>query len=179
MAQVIYSAYRNGARYDCWNEHFNWDIWEKAFEEHGIDFRLNQRKRDFEDPLPWDVIDMGIVKGYFRKERKRADQLATIPDCKWGECSHCGIPGNGEDIKLAKGSQSNPVEQPVPLKVKEQLEQVWTYRLRYSKTNWARYLSHLDAKSLFEMAFRRTGLNFKYSKGYTPRLKFHWDKHCL
>ena len=183
-AQVIYEAYKNGAAFDCWTETYDWNYWEKAFKNCGVDHTHFQRQRDFDEPLPWDVIDMGILKGVFKRERRNADKLAYVPDCKWGECSHCGIPGNYEDIKLAQESRvvrdDEVVEKMRALSAEEKRREAekkarvspqYTYRLHYQKDPWGRFFSHRDCLTFFEMAFRRTGLQFKYSEGFSPRMK--------
>ena len=37
LGAVIEAAWRNGARLDAWNEHWDWDKWAAAFEQTGID----------------------------------------------------------------------------------------------------------------------------------------------
>ncbi len=183
-AQVIYQAYKNGACFDCWTEIYNWENWRKAFETCGVEHTTFQRQRDFDEPLPWDVIHTGILKGVFKRERRNADKLAYVPDCKWGECSHCGIPGNYEDIQLAQEPRVVRDEEVVEKmrelshvekqRMKEQVDQkqpTYLYRLHYIKQGLARFLSHRDCLTHFEGAFRRIGLEFKYSQGFSPRIK--------
>jgi radical SAM-linked protein len=45
------------------------------------------------------------------------------------------------------------------------------YRLRFTKLEKARYLSHLELVRLFIRAFRRTGIDLVYSGGYHPMPK--------
>ena len=44
-----------------------------------------------------------------------------------------------------------------------------TYRLYFSKTGDAKYLSHLDLNRCFSRAFRRSGLDLWYTQGYNRR----------
>ena len=44
-------------------------------------------------PLPWDHIDTGIEKQWLQDDLKRALEAATVPDCSFEGCSHCGICG--------------------------------------------------------------------------------------
>ncbi|MBU0709144.1 MAG: B12-binding domain-containing radical SAM protein, partial [Candidatus Omnitrophica bacterium] len=62
LSEVILRAFRNGARFDAWNDQFCFDKWLLAFEECGVDpnFYTNQRSR--EEILPWDFIHTGIDK---------------------------------------------------------------------------------------------------------------------
>ncbi|MCL2235072.1 MAG: TIGR03960 family B12-binding radical SAM protein [Defluviitaleaceae bacterium] len=71
IADLIESAWRNGARFDGWSEHFSWEKWQKAFENTGlsIDF-YNFRQREYDEILPWDFIDIGVPKEYLIKENE-------------------------------------------------------------------------------------------------------------
>ncbi len=175
LSQVIYQAYQDGACFDSWYEHFRFEVWLAAFEKKGINYLNYQRKRSYQEPLPWDVIDMGIRKAFLKAERINADQLITKPDCKWGHCNFCGIPGNYQDISLAKeeefvASSADPKLVNIP-QAPAILDKPIHYRLRYRKEGDARFLGHRDCMSLFEQALRRTGLRFKYSEGFHPKMK--------
>ena len=62
LSQVIYLAFKNGARFDAWGAHFKPEIWLNAFREAGVDFLFHLRERPREELLPWDFIDTGIDK---------------------------------------------------------------------------------------------------------------------
>jgi len=57
FSSVIYRAYQLGARYDGHNEYFSWDIWNKAMEDEGIDYRTYLYKR--KENHPWSFIESG------------------------------------------------------------------------------------------------------------------------
>lgn len=91
MCNVLYSAWKNGAKLDAWNEHFRFDVWEKAFEENGISMEeMAQREYDVDDVLPWDTVDVGVTKAYYKRELKRAMNEEVTPDCRNG-CTGCGM----------------------------------------------------------------------------------------
>ena len=52
LGSVIHNAFSKGCRLDGWREHFNFDLWQEAFKESGIniDFYLN-RNRDHSECL--------------------------------------------------------------------------------------------------------------------------------
>ena len=41
-------------------------------------------------------------------------------------------------------------------------------RIRFSKTESAKYISHLDTNRVFSRAFARAGINLKYTEGFNP-----------
>ena len=72
LGKVIHTAWKLGARFDGWDEHFSFERWRRAFEENGLDpaFYAN-RKRDFSEVMPWDHIDIGVSKGFLVRNAKR------------------------------------------------------------------------------------------------------------
>jgi radical SAM family uncharacterized protein len=90
VGAAIEKAYRKGAIFDGWSEHFNYAIWLSAFNETGVDPDFyTRRERDTHEILPWDFIDMGISKAFLRKEYERAINGTTTPDCR-SSCAGCG-----------------------------------------------------------------------------------------
>jgi radical SAM family uncharacterized protein len=62
LSRVVLSAFRKGARFDAWTDHFRFDIWMNAFSECGIVPETYLRERDRGEALPWDFLDIGITK---------------------------------------------------------------------------------------------------------------------
>ena len=90
-SRLLYSAWKLGAKLDGWTEHYRPDIWEKAFEESGIDKDFyTTRKRSFDEVLPWDIIDCGVTKSFLRSEAEKAYRAETTGDCRI-RCRGCGI----------------------------------------------------------------------------------------
>lgn len=89
LADVIEDAYKAGACFDGWSEHFKWDVWQAAFEGRGLTFEQFTRERGIDEDLPWDFIDMGVDKKYFLKERERAYEGVVTRSCREG-CNGCG-----------------------------------------------------------------------------------------
>ncbi|MBO8168783.1 MAG: TIGR03960 family B12-binding radical SAM protein [Thermoanaerobacteraceae bacterium] len=92
LAGTILAAWKNGCRFDSWEEHFNFDRWQAAFEQTGVnpDFFANRRV-DYDEVLPWDHIDVGVSKRYLIKEHRRAIEESTTSDCRWDGCTGCAI----------------------------------------------------------------------------------------
>ena len=71
LSKVIEKALELGARLDAWSEHLKFDIWQKAFAECGIDPNEYLRKREKDELLPWDFIDIGIPKEILLREARQ------------------------------------------------------------------------------------------------------------
>jgi radical SAM family uncharacterized protein len=56
LGRLIVSAWQKGARFDAWSETFNPDIWDKAFEECGIDKGRYLSEKGDGEVLPWSHV---------------------------------------------------------------------------------------------------------------------------
>lgn len=72
LSDVIYRAFRKGARLDAWSQYFMNGFWEQAFEESGIEPRSYLQKKASDKILPWDFIDTGVSQDYFLQEFNKA-----------------------------------------------------------------------------------------------------------
>ncbi len=90
LAPVLEYVAREGGKLDAWTEHFSYERWLEAFRATGVDGNFySLRKREFEEILPWDFIDIGVTKEYLIREAKRSYEAKTTPNCKEA-CSGCG-----------------------------------------------------------------------------------------
>ena len=90
LSEVIELAWKKGCKFDSWDDQFKYDKWMEAFEETGIDpaFYAN-RRRDYDEILPWDHLDYGISKAFLINENKKAHESVTTPHCRI-KCAGCG-----------------------------------------------------------------------------------------
>ena len=69
VADVIEAAWRNGARLDSWDEHFDYNHWQAAFEQTGIDPAAYIHQPLATDaPLPWSHIKCYRSEDFLLKE---------------------------------------------------------------------------------------------------------------
>lgn len=90
LGRVLLKAHELGCRFDGWNEFFKLSVWMEAFELCGVDpaFYAN-RRRSFDEILPWDHLDYGITKQFLIREREKAGRAETTPNCR-EKCAGCG-----------------------------------------------------------------------------------------
>jgi hypothetical protein len=76
--------------FPAWEEYFSLERWLEAFEECGIDphFYAN-RQRERGELMPWAMISSGVTENYLWRERERAFEAVTTPDCRT-QCNGCG-----------------------------------------------------------------------------------------
>ena len=66
--------------------------WKTAARELGIDTDFYvTRRRDVDEVLPWDFIDIGVRKDYLKNEFERALEGKFTPPCRPASCKTCGV----------------------------------------------------------------------------------------
>lgn len=69
LADVIEQAYRNGARFDGWDECFNHSLWKQAFDTTGIDPAwYAHRERSETEVFPWNHLNGGAPTDYLLRQ---------------------------------------------------------------------------------------------------------------
>lgn len=90
LSNVIYTAFKNGCKFDSWDDKFKFDVWMDAFRKHNLDpYFYTKRKREFSELLPWDHLDYGVSRKFLEKENLKAHENKTTPHCRI-QCSGCG-----------------------------------------------------------------------------------------
>ena len=90
LAKAVLEAHKMGVKLDSWEEFFNYESWLTAFEKAGLDPAFYANREFGEDEiLPWDMIDCGVTKEFFLRERHKAYESVTTRNCREG-CSGCG-----------------------------------------------------------------------------------------
>ncbi len=91
LSKALELALKRGLKFDGWKEHFDYNKWQKIFEDIGIDpeFYAN-RRREYNELLPWDHIDIGVTKKFLIRENEKAKNGKITEDCRIN-CSGCGI----------------------------------------------------------------------------------------
>lgn len=81
LCSVIETAWRNGARFDLWDECFNFQIWQKAFEQHSFDVEKSaSRQYTKEQMLAWGHLG-GPDREYLLDHYDKAQQ--TLADASF------------------------------------------------------------------------------------------------
>ncbi len=90
LGKVILSAYENGAIFDSWDEFFDFEKWQNAFDKFNIVIDEYTSEIPVDANLPWDKIDVGIDKEFLKREREKAYAKVLTQDCR-KICNDCGI----------------------------------------------------------------------------------------
>ena len=190
LAPVVRRAWELGAGMDAWweNQDKAFAAWEQAIAEAGLTWKYRQVESGewnvftqdisssdeatpppsanaYEAPLPWDHINTGIDKAWLIEDLQKALAAATVPDCAFDGCSHCGICG----IDFGH----NVVVPPLPIPEFEghfqpNTDKVQRLRVWFAKQGEMALTGHLDLVRLFDRAVRRAALPISFTGGFHP-----------
>lgn len=99
LSEVIYTAWKRGARFDAWEEHFRFGLWQEAFTQAGLDPAFyTHRERPIDEALPWEHISTAMRKKYLTEDYLWSLQGRTRMDCR-KRCYACGILPTFADLR--------------------------------------------------------------------------------
>src|SRR5512145_2458511 len=91
MAEVVYSAWKNGSKFDAWDEGKKYDAWMKGFEEQGLDpLFYTHRQRRTDEVFPWEHITAAVRKNFLFQDFRQSLEGQIRVDCRLN-CFACGI----------------------------------------------------------------------------------------
>ena len=92
IADVVETAWRAGARFDAWSEHFNLERWQDACRVCGVSMEhIAQDAFTTDTVLPWSHLSAAVTTRWLARERRLAQEEITTPDCSYEKCSACGV----------------------------------------------------------------------------------------
>jgi hypothetical protein len=96
VGKVIEAAWRDGARFDGWSEHFSYERWMRAAQSALADESVDvdwytTRERGQNEVLPWDHLDSGLDKDWLWQDWQDALGDVEVQDCRWTPCFDCGV----------------------------------------------------------------------------------------
>ena len=167
----ILSLHNKGVYLSTWDENVDKNLWEETARECGFDIDEEaQRAYSLEEELPWDIIDTGLNKEWLKEQYNNAMNFANITPCEF-ECTNCGVCKNLKTHKVKDTPYTAEIEEEEVV-VEQESRPVQKYRLKISKTNEMRYISHLDWQNTLTKTLYRSGLDLCFSQGFNPTPKF-------
>jgi radical SAM family uncharacterized protein/radical SAM-linked protein len=179
LAKVVLRAWQLGAGMDAWwdNTETAYQAWSQAIEESSLTWKYRQVEQGewnifegadkdiLERPLPWDHLDTGIDKKWLQEDLKRALDAATVPDCSFEGCSHCGVCSVdfGHNIVI----EALPIP-PFAGHFQPNQERAQRIRVWFGKIGEMALISHLDIVRLFDRVVRRAAIPISFTGGFHP-----------
>jgi len=173
LSPLLVSAHKKGCKFDGWSDRFDFGLWQEACEDTGVDIDyFNRRKRDLDEPLPWDHIDTKVSKDFLKEERQRAENLESTEDCRSGDCSGCGVC----DFEVIEPMIFKTTKKENAVKIKKNKDKIYRkLRVSFSKTGKAKYFGHLELVNIMFRAIKRAEIDIKYSQGFHPKPKVSFE----
>ncbi|HVJ90620.1 MAG TPA: TIGR03960 family B12-binding radical SAM protein [Labilithrix sp.] len=81
LGRVLLRAYKNGARFDSWEDQLKIGVWEEAFRAEGIAPADYLGTIPVTARLPWSHIDVGLEEGFLLREYRKALKSRLSPPC--------------------------------------------------------------------------------------------------
>jgi radical SAM family uncharacterized protein/radical SAM-linked protein len=186
LGKAVLEAQRRGCRFDGWTEHLRYETWMSVFADLGIDAGKYLEARDPATPQCWEHIASPVTRKFLLKERTKAIAEQVTVDCRLAFCHACGIddcpdrisptgrrPGQDDARVSAPAALAVPLYGRRPKKTPRaaSLALGTRFRLRYTKGQELRFISHLELMRVWERALRRSGLPLAMSQGFRPHLR--------
>ncbi len=182
------NLHKKGVYLSTWDENIDSKLWIDSALECGIDIDQDARQTyNTDTEFPWDIIDTGIDKEWLKTQYKNALKEINIIPCEFN-CVECGVCKNLNTHKIIdkeyiycpkkfcdnEGKQLYGCDNGLNNKEegnKEVKREEYRYRLKITKNNELRNISHLDWQNTIIKMLIRSDLNLCYSKGYNPSPK--------
>ena len=96
--RLVERAWRRGARFDGWSEHFDLALWREAAVAEGVELG---EPAGAAGARPWRLaVDPGVDEDFLDRERSRAAEGLLTEDCRGGRCGVCGVCGEGVEMEI-------------------------------------------------------------------------------
>jgi radical SAM family uncharacterized protein/radical SAM-linked protein len=155
IGDVVESAWKLGSKFDQWNEHFNFENWQKACIENNIDLEFyTNRKRDYDEILPWSHLEFSVND----KDLYKILNIEKINTIK-----------RQEVVEEEPKAQNNIIEE-------SSNNKHYTYRVSYKKESNIRFVSHLEIVASLRRILIKSKLPLLYSQGFHPLPKISFGE---
>ncbi|MGE5342655.1 MAG: TIGR03960 family B12-binding radical SAM protein [Candidatus Omnitrophota bacterium] len=172
VGELLLKAYERGEIFSAWGTDFHYSVWADLLSPED-DIFLKELAVD--EPLPWDFLQVNYYSDHLKQEYQKALQAEATPSCDQTDCGTCGgcrskqkRSGSGADAPILEEltqeirSMKAAIPDPMPFR---------KVRLVYEKTGSFTFFSHLAMMQYIERLIRGTGIFFRCTEGFTPRIK--------
>jgi radical SAM family uncharacterized protein/radical SAM-linked protein len=174
VGELLLKAFEKGEIFSAWDADFNYPVWAELINNSVYEEFLSEFSLD--EPLPWDFLQVNFKKDYMTKEYQKALSAVPTPSCAQRECKDC----NGCIYVMKQLEKEKPliremtqfIETGGMEKAGKPVDMIYNKtRIFYEKTGDFIFFSQLTMMKYIERLIRKSGITFKCSEGFTPRIK--------
>lgn len=172
VSQLLLDAFSYGEIFSAWDQEFHFPTWERLINDGQFQPFLEEFPLD--EPLPWDFLQVNYHKKHLQDEYNHALKGIPVHSCLTTACNTCA----GCLFKLTPPTVSAPdidlilaqiqVKEPLANTPEPAYNQV---RLFYRKCDDFIFFSQITMLKHIERLIRKTRIRFKFTQGFTPRMK--------
>lgn len=183
VGQLLLDAFKKGEIFSAWDMEFNFPAWKELIENGPYHIFLDQFP--VPDRLPWDFLSVNFSHDHLIGEYQNAIKGKPSTSCNDMTCKECG--GCLYTMKRDTAAESPDIEKILAEMKEKEMEEIEIkekdagndaeeivynkIRLWYRKTGDYVFFSQLAMLKHIERMIRKAALPFKYSRGFTPRMK--------
>jgi len=91
LSEVVFGAWKRGAKFDSWQDQLNHQAWTDAFDAAGLEPAFyTHRHRPLDEAFPWDHINTTVRKKFLAEDYLWSLRAETRVDCR-DQCFACGV----------------------------------------------------------------------------------------
>ncbi|MBK6517106.1 MAG: TIGR03960 family B12-binding radical SAM protein [Polyangiaceae bacterium] len=192
LGDVLERAWRDGARFDSWDDQLDLPVWRAALELHGIDTAAFTGTLPTDARLPWSHIDVGLEDGFLAREYRKALKSRLSPPCgkvagafvhpttsaeakaesRRLVCYDCGVACDMTQMRQERVTFLEELEaapRRLPVLAHGPLARPDRYRFWFEKVGPVALIGHLDLIRELPRVFRRVGVELAYTGGFHPK----------
>jgi len=167
VGELLLQAFAKGEIFSAWDMDFHYPVWVKLIDSPVYEEFLKGLSPD--ESLPWDFLQVNFKKDYMKEEYKKALSGTPTPSCDQMECKAC----KGCIYKMKREEPQVPEVKPADEAadiIRKDIEYN-KIRIFYEKNGDFIFFSQLAMMKYIERLIRKSGIAFKCSEGFTPRMK--------
>ncbi|MBD3168773.1 MAG: TIGR03960 family B12-binding radical SAM protein [candidate division Zixibacteria bacterium] len=165
LGDVLRKIHEYRLRLQSWSEYFDYDRWLMALRYCEVDYQKILGGYEEDNILPWSHVTKGIPERFFKSEKEKAYRNEPLRKRSGKTGSEKQISEKSADSG-SFGRKKRKTQNSTTLQLPESV-----VRIRWTRDESLRFLSHKDNIRLFQRAIRRADLPVEYSQGFSPRPK--------
>ena len=168
IGKVLLEAFQNGAKFDAWNDYFDFNYYQQALKKYNISLEDYLCEKTTGIDLPWDIIDIRVGKKYLVSQYEKSKHNSLSKGCQ--NCNVCQTGAKKNIIQRKKQNSPNKFR----IKMTENNKKTGKIRFQFLKNNDMIFLSHMDVSRYFQRLFRRSNIPLYYNEGFNPKMKLEF-----